>query len=358
MKNICFYIDNLGRGGAERVISTLANMFSKDGYRVYFVCNKNVNNEYELNPDIVRSTIINELGDVKCKVVKKIKTVCFLRKYFKDNKIDIGIAFMGGNNFILLLASFLSSVKTIVSVRNDPEYEYPTMMHKIIYSILFPTADKIIFQTSDEKRYFNKRIQSLGEIIYNPVADRFYCNNYTGERKDIVTVGRLVNQKNQKLLIDAFSEISDSYKDVNLIIYGEGELYEELNEYIYKLNLADRIFLKGVVKDIERHVGRAVVFVMCSQNEGLPNALMEAMALGVPVISTNCRGGGPAELIENEKNGILIPCDNKRELIVAMKKMLDSKEKRILLADNAKRTAMKFNEKTIYNKWKIIVNGL
>lgn len=356
MKRICFCIDTLGRGGAERVMATLANMLSERDYEIFFVTNRHADNEYELNHKIRKITLseVIKLSDYNC--IAKIQQAFYLRKIFKRKSIEIGIAFMGGNNFALLTAGLFLPLKKIVSVRNDPSFEYSTFLHRLLYSVLFPTADRIIFQTNEEKKYFNKRIQSIGEIIMNPTADKFYHNELGGTGSDIVTVGRLAPQKNHKLLISAFAEIYNDYPSTNLIIYGEGELRGELEQQIDMLGLKNRVFLRGIVVNVERYICDAAMFVMCSNHEGMPNALMEAMALGLPVISTDCRGGGPAELIDNEINGILIECNNIKDLVSAMRRILDSKEERIILANNAKKKAKEFHENNVFYRWEKIIN--
>lgn len=355
-KRICFCIDTLGRGGAERVMANLANEFYKNGYEVFFVCNRRAEKEYELLDRIRQVFLCDILQLSKYNCIAKMQQMLFLRKFLRKNNIDVGISFMGGNNFALLTATLFSPIKSIVSVRNTPETEYPTVLHKILYKLLFPTASKIVFQTTEEKEYFSERIQKLGTIIYNPVSDKFYHNNTNKCGNNIVTVGRLVPQKNQKMLIDAFKSLKKEYPNIKLQIYGDGELRQELEEYIKALNMRDCISLHNAVVDIERHINTAMMFVMTSKNEGMPNALMEAMALGLPVISTDCRGGGPRELIRHKHNGLLV--HSQSELVEAMKLILNNPDYGKVLGENAKLSAADFHEKKIFAKWENLINEI
>ena len=179
-----------------------------------------------------------------------------------------------------------------------------------------------------------------------------------GKKKEIVAVGRLHWQKNYPLLIDAFSEISKKYKDYKLTIYGEGEERKRLQEIINNKKLTKRITLAGNVSDIKKYISSSKLFVMTSDFEGMPNSLIEAMVLGLPVISTDCPCGGPKELIENNKNGILIKVGNKDELINAIDKVLSNEKMASQLGLSAKKIVDKVNPNYINNQWKNFINEI
>lgn len=146
-------------------------------------------------------------------------------------------------------------------------------------------------------------------MIHNPVyidINRYKVPNKFDNR--IVAVGRLSNQKNYQMLIEAFSIIKDDFPQCNLEIYGEGPLRDELDSLIKKYGLSDRVFLMGAFPDVLERIYGSRLFVMSSKYEGMPNALMEAMSMGIPVISTDCPCGGPSELIQDGVNGFL--CEN------------------------------------------------
>lgn len=357
-KRICFTIDTLGRGGAERVMSNLANFFAKldNKYTVFFICNRHAEKEYELHPKVHQIFLCDEINISQYNCIAKIQQMFFLRKFFKVHNIDVGIAFMGGNNFALILSTLFQSTKSVVSVRNVPQHEYPTILHKFLYTVLFPKANRIVFQTGEEMSYFCKRIRQKGIIIVNPVHDKFYHCNRKPTSNRIVSVGRLVEQKNHKLLIDAFGEITAKYDSITLHIYGDGDLREDLERYIEIKQLQRKVLLHNSVVNIEKHICDAMMFVMTSNHEGMPNALMEAMAMGLPVISTDCAGGGPRELIDSGKNGILVR--TKDDLMESMQLLLDDENYRCYLADNARISAESFHENNIFEIWEKLVDNL
>ena len=311
---ILFYINAISHGGAERVISNLANEFSNKGYDVTVVTSFPSEWEYFLTDGICRVNLRNERLDGFIR--RNVLLTRDLRKVIKTEKPDVAISFMAEPNFRLIMATRGLKVRTLVSVRNDPDREYPTKIHRSLAKTLFKMADGVVFQTGDAKEWFPKKIQEKSRIIMNQVDERFFNTTFDGERKNIVTTGRLTAQKNHRLLIEAFSTICDKIED-NLIIYGEGELREELESYVKKLGLSDRIFLPGAVKDVPETIKSARLFVLSSDYEGMPNSLLEAMALGLPCVSTDCPCGGPREVLGNI-DGCLVEVGNAEQLAERM----------------------------------------
>lgn len=176
-------------------------------------------------------------------------------------------------------------------------------------------------------------------------------NNKKERENVIVSVGRLVEQKNQKVLINAFSKIAKKYPEYKLKIFGEGNLREELQKQIDDLNMKDKIYLCGVCDNIKEQLEKAKIFVLPSNYEGMPNALIEAMASGCSVISTDCPCGGPRELIENNKNGILVPVNNEQELSNKIEYLIKNEEKAKIMGENAKKVQEKLNPDNILKQW-------
>ena len=158
-------------------------------------------------------------------------------------------------------------------------------------------------------------------------------------------------QKNQKMLIEAFSKIHSNYPEYQLVIYGEGKLRHQLQEQIDLLGLQERISLPGSRSDVLEQIKDASLFVLPSDFEGMPNVLIEAMALGLPCISTDCPCGGPRELIQNGVNGILISVGDVEALACEMSKVLDDSEMSALLGKNAVQIREKLNMEKIGKEW-------
>ena len=215
---------------------------------------------------------------------------------------------------------------------------------------MFEQADGIVFQTPEAKACFSEKIQNKSVIIPNMVNEIFYSTAKKANRKNVVTAGRLSSGKNHKLLIEAFAKIKGNGAD-DLVIYGEGELRSALEEMVRQRGLDGRVFLPGAVTDVAGMLSAAKLFVLSSDYEGMPNALMEAMAMGLPCISTDCPCGGPHMLIEDGKDGLLVPVNDAEALAQAIQTLLQDEALADGLGANAQTKLKKCDPATIAGKW-------
>lgn len=347
---ITFCISSLSKGGAERVISILANGLIEEN-EIEIIVNTKLNTAYkfdnkikilELDKKIHTNTLLKNMARVK-----------LINEELKKEKPDIILTFLPMPSFRILYANRKLKIPIIVADRNDPKQEYKSFIYKVLMKWLYPKADGFVFQTNEQKEYFKKEIQKKSKVIFNPIKEEFLVEgNSNKERKNvIVSVGRLVEQKNQKILINAFSKIANKYPEYKLKIFGEGNLKRELQKQIDDLNMKDRIYLCGVCDNIKEELEKAKIFVLSSNYEGMPNALIEAMASGCAVISTDCPCGGPRELIENNKNGILVPVNNEQELSNKIEYLIRNEEKAKIIGENAKKVQEKLNPDNILQQW-------
>lgn len=354
MKKMMFYINTIGYGGAERVITNLADRFSKDGYEVTLVTSYGLETEYTYSENINR-VILSPIR-IASQLKRNIVLTKCLRKQVKKVKPDILVSFMGESNFRAIVSCMGTKTSCVVSVRNDPDREYPNRVFKFLAKFLYRFASGVVFQTEDAKMWFPEKIQKNSQIILNQADIRFYEETSADEHKDIVTTGRLVPQKNHNMLIDAFAKIKDETED-NLYIYGQGADKEKLEEKINKMGLKNRVFLPGPTSNVPEIVKKSKVFVLSSDFEGMPNSLMEAMVLGCACISTDCPCGGPRYLINNMENGILVPVRDTDKMAESMKLLLSDDELRTKLGESAKEKATEFHPDVIYGKWENYLKG-
>ena len=354
MRKILFYIDSLRAGGAQRVMSNLVRYFAETGYDVILV-NDYIDSEpdlirYDVPTSVKRLALRHELAGNK--YIKNVERILNLRRIAKAEKPDVMLSFLGKPNKRLLLATVGLQSKKIVSVRNDPLKEYgKSIFNKIIANTLFSFADGVVFQTEDAMKYFNKSIREKSTIILNPVSQSFFDTEWIGQSKTIITCGRLEKQKNHRLLINAFAQIAEQYSDYDLIIYGEGPLRAELEDLCSELGLQNRVYLPGNTDKIPMLIQQSSVFVLSSDFEGMPNALMEALAEGAPCISTDCPCGGPKVLIQDGINGLLTDCGNDSMLAEKIRFLLGNTEQAKKLGDAARELSNEFLPEIIYRKW-------
>lgn len=356
MKKIIFYINAIHDGGAERVMVNLAEYFSDNGYETILLTSFRDEWEYPLANTVRRLTL--EKKEIKQSRIKRnVSRVKKLRNLCKNEKPDILISFMEEPNFRAILATRGLSIKTVVSVRNDPNKEYAGKLGWFVGKILLPMADGCVFQTKDAQKWFPKRLQNKSKIIYNAVKEDFFHVQRKPVRGEIVTCGRLVKQKNHAMLIDAFSEAVKDYPFAKLRIYGDGPLREELQKQIDRLNLSGKAFLMGATNNVEKALQTADVFVLSSDYEGMPNALMEAMAAGVPCISTDCPCGGPKELLQGCE-GTLFAVKGKEKLTSLINSMLKDTSKKVVNSNCVRMQAQKFTSQKIMEEWRCYIDSL
>ena len=344
-------------GGAERVLTNLANWLGKNtNNEIFLVSVEGHGQPYKICDDIIFDSFPLRTDCSKLKIHFQIlkNTKLAIRKF----KPDIIVCFSIYPMLYAMLQHKLSSkkIKFFFSERNDPRLEYG-LLSRIIRWFVLKRADGIVFQTNDAMNYFPDSIKRKSIVIHNPVSvdvSKYPLWDKTDNR--IVTVGRLAPQKNQKLLIEAFDKIKDVYPELTLEIYGEGPLRNELQSIINEKSLNNRVFLKGARSDILDCIYGARLFVLPSLYEGMPNALMEAMALGIPVISSDCPCGGPRELIDNGKNGILFINNNINDLIMKIKSLLNNKNI-IDITSNEIKIRQNHSIEKIFNKWRLMISN-
>lgn len=288
---------------------------------------------------------------------RNIFTTIRLRKLIKEKKPDVVVSFMAEPNFRAIIATIGLRTKCLVSVRNDPEKEYPNTLFKLAARTLYRLADGIVFQTSEAKAWFSQSIQKKSRIIFNQVDTVFFDTKLKMNREAIVTTGRLVPQKNHELLIRAFALVADRIRD-NLIIYGDGELENYLKGLVNELGINNRVFFPGATQNIPEALSSAKMFVLSSDFEGMPNSLLEAMAIGLPCISTDCPCGGPRNIVEHEKSGILVPVGDVVAMSTAIENVVTNDGKLCNLGENAKIRARLFRPDVILQEWKEYIDTI
>lgn len=362
---VLFTIYSLGLGGAERVAATLANRFADDGDSVVMALQTRVEKEYPLDPKVkVLVTGLSEEEEKKSRVVKPLLRVRKLRRALDDEKPDVVIAFMKKSIYHAILARGSRKIPIVASVRNDPRKFYCERMDPFFIRTLMPKADWTVFQTQDEQSFFPEAVQKKSSVIVNPVHPKYLHLPKAARTKRVVNVGRIVEQKNQLLLVDAFSIFSKTHPDFTLTIYGadgpdpEDHTPEKLQARIRELGLAEKVSLPGNSAHLERDLPDAAMFVLSSDYEGMPNALMEAMAMGIPVISTDCPAGGPKMLIRDGKNGLLTPVGDAAALAEKMSYLADHPQDAERMGDEARKIEEIADPEQVYQAWRGVAESV
>lgn len=353
-------IGSLNKGGSERVLVNLAEYFCSRGYGVTVVTQYQAPCEYGISGRIRR--VYSEISEEeigKSRILNFWKRFLKLRGIWKREKPDLILSFIGKNNMMAVLTSRFLGIPTVVSVRGEPKEEYASAALRLAAGILFRLADGVVLQTAASMDFFPAAVRRKAVVLKNSLNPAFMREPYGGEReKRIVAVGRVDANKNHEMVIRAFAEIADRFPDYGLTIYGEGELRPALIKKAEELGLGERICMPGAVSDVADAIYRASVFVLSSYSEGMPNTLMEAMALGIPCVSTDCSGGGPGALIVHGENGMLVEPGNWKEMAENLQKILSDPKLARKIGGNAAKIQKELAPERINASWEEYFCGL
>ena len=327
MIKIVFVLPDMAGGGTERVVALLSNEFVKRGFPVTILLFAGSHTEYPLDKR-VEVIVAGETSGGKISV--RLKRLKAMRRFYKENKGCYIFAFSAMGAVFSALAAFGIPHRMLVSERNDPSrYEHGT-----VRNLAYLKAEKLILQTEEMRRLFPDKLQKRAVVIPNPVSSDI-PKPFRGERKKrVVSVARLQPQKNQKLLIAAFADFVRQHQDYELHIFGVGELEEELRRQAARLGIEDKVIFRGFSSNVKQEIWDSAMFVLSSDYEGISNSMIEALAMGVPVISTDCPVGGSRAYIKNGISGILTPVGDKEALTKAMMKVADSPQFAEILSQN------------------------
>lgn len=366
VNKIMFHLNSLGRGGAERVVSLLASKFAEDNYQVVIATEWQEEDEYPISDKVRRIHAgLTEKQEQSSGLSKQIYRVTNLRKAIKEEKPDVIFSFCVKANYRATMATTGMKVPVIISVRSDPKVSYVGKKKEIVNKLFLNRATGCVFQTEEAQSFFDDVLQKKSTIICNPVNEKFLNAVRKTPAKKIVCIGRLVKLKNQILLIKAFERILKQYPDYQLYFYGgcsEDDCKEELMEYVNgtevavpgekSIPLKEKVHFMGISNTLEIDIADAVMFVLPSNYEGMPNALMEAMTLGIPSISTDCPCGGSRYWIEHMKNGQLFPVGDEDALEQAILFYIENPEKAEEMGKAGREKLKSATLDKVYVQWK------
>ena len=302
-----------GNGGAERQIIMLSNALVDRGHDVTLIALAECNLCFELSS---RVKLIDLSGVEKNKGNKIVNRFIAYRRMIKGIMPDVSVHYFFQSAYFSVVLPKKRRGKIIYSERGDPyDSEFSGALGVIRWLADF-FIDGFVFQSKGAQFFFSDKIKARSVIIPNSVSIT-NIEEYpvqTVREKRIVSIGRLHPQKNFQLLLEAFSKIAFDFPEYQLEIYGDGEQKEELIALSEKLGLSERVHFIPPQRQIFKLIYKASLFVLTSNFEGMPNALMEAMALGLPCVSTDCRPGGARDLIKDNENGFIVPVGDVKTL--------------------------------------------
>lgn len=343
MKIACV-IGAFSYGGAERVMTNLVNYFCESNEVLFIAVVKRQEVAYEIDSKV---KVFNGIG-----IDYKIKAVAKLKHIISREKPDVVISFLTQINLLCIMAMMGMKIPLIVSERNDPRRTRGNLM-KILRFFLYPLADGFVFQTDDVAKYFTRNIRNRSAIIPNPIylSDDDLKYRPVRRNNEIVMACRLEKQKNIDLAVRAIGRLKPDFSAIKLVIYGEGSEKKHLESLIESLDLEDNVVLKGTSNQLHKDIRDSSIFLLTSDFEGMPNALMEAMALGLCCVSTDCPAGGPRMLITDEKNGLLFRVGDLDGLEEKIRFIMARPETMRKIGEEARKVYDIFNPQYICKLW-------
>lgn len=397
-KKIVFVMKLMAGGGAERVISLLTSQYVKRDFEVTLLLTHQsladadlTNIDSKVNvisvPDeatetsysevseklyLLISRIIGKLGKLfklqrvldKSLVLKYLSSnfssIIYMRRYFNQHKNSTVVSFLYDSIFYSLL-SVTKSNKLILSERGDPCQSLASKTTMAFLKNEFQKADGFVFQSPDAQHWYKDNTKVRGTVIFNPIKNGL-PEPFIGERrKCIVNFCRINPQKNLPLLLEAFELFSESYPDYELHIYGDSsteadiQYFETVKEKRESLKSKDRVFFFPASRDIHRLIRDYSMFVSSSDFEGMSNSMLEALALGLPCVCTDCPAGGARAVIKDGENGLLVPVNDAVSLSEAMKRIISEKGLSEKLSENAVKIREEQSLEKIIEKWMEII---
>lgn len=351
--NINFFITSLGGGGAERVVCNLANYLTASQHQVTISVLRGDDDTYSLEKNVSKQYL--QLGYYKERKsrlyrLKEILTVVKFLKHLPKGTLLVSFLELPVA-YSLILRRFYTQ-KLIICERNNPLFY--SKGYQRIFEKLAHKADGCVCQTKAIMDWYLPALDEKAKWAVIPNALSKDVLDSTPSPLNghlIMSMGRLEPQKNQRMLIEAFAEIASDFPEYELSIYGKGPLETELKKQIEDLGIENKVHLPGFTNDVVSAYRQSSMFVLTSEHEGMPNVLAEAMAMGLPCISTDCGGGGARELIQDGINGLLIKRGDKEDLLKSMRYLLKDPGYANHLRQQALKIRKQLTPETIHLKW-------
>ncbi|QCP50008.1 glycosyltransferase family 4 protein [Trinickia violacea] len=356
---IVLVVSAMGPGGAERVAAILSGAWTarSDSVTLVATYSKGGDSFFRLSDKVRVIFLAERTARNASKLFGYAARMAALRRIFVEEQPDVIVSFLTNVNVTAILASRGLRIPVVACEHNDPAADGRSVLWKTLCRLVYPQASALTFLSESMAAEFRRAREGVTPciaVVPNPVPDELFGiakPRRAGGRKRLISVGRLHPQKHYELLIETFAKIADEFEDWDLWIWGEGSERSMLTDRIAKLHLADRVFLPGRTQAAWDEMAAADAFVLSSRFEGMPMALMESMALGVPAVAFDCPSG-PRELMRDGQDGLLIPPGDSDALAAALRRLLSDGSLREELGNKGARSIReRYSVATILAVW-------
>lgn len=350
---LVFVIAALDCGGAQRVASLLCSAWARRGERVAILTYEDGRTPpfFPLEPsiEVVPLSLLGSSGGLGA-AARNLGRVRTLRRAIASRNPDVVVSFLDTTNVLTLLATRGLGIPVVVSERIDPRFWEIGTAWSLLRRITYPFADRVVVQTRGAASRF-PWLRRPPAIVANPVpAPPESALPEVPDPPRIVAMGRLTLQKGFDLLLRAVALLPGRHAGLEIVLAGAGPEGPALRRLADELALGDRLRLPGNVEDPGGLLRSATLFVLSSRYEGFPNVLLEAMAEGVAVVATDCPSG-PSEIVEDGRNGLLVPSEDPGALAAAIARLLDDTALRARLGAEARKVRERYSIEATVERW-------
>ncbi len=354
---ILLVIDSLRGGGAERQISQMANYWARKGWAVTLASwsSSEVPDFYELDPGVTREhlDIWSFARRRERPLVAAMRSIWRLARLIRRIHPDVVLSFSEASNVLAVAACKATRTRCVVANRQNPDFVMSAKRHwRIPVAIAYANAASVVVQTKAAAQWMKEKFGLRCEVIPNALRDLLTPSGL--RQKTVVCVGRLDEHKGHDILIRAFEKLRDAHRDWRLVIVGDGSMKQSLEALCNELNIREHVEFAGASSNVESWMESAGIFVLPSWHEGFPNVLIEAMAMGAPVISADCPYG-PSEIITDNRDGRLVPVGDIEQLAVAMADLIASPAQRQELGLRALDVRSRYRQDAVMALWQDVV---
>ncbi len=363
---IALLTSSLGAGGAERVATTLCNAWDKRGDSVKLISTYSGGGKpfYDIEAGVDLEFLSDIVGDNSKSFMNYIRRYFALRRTLLKTKPDVVVSFLPNVNVVSILALAFTGIPVVVCERRDPSSQPTNKFWEYGCSVLYRFADAVVVQTQNVRNTIGEIYPNLKKVvtIANPLSleliqrqpERVDC----AVRKSLLSLGRLAPEKQVEHTILTFSRIASAFSDWDLHIYGDGPMREELEVLTRELKLSSRIFFGGRTINPWQIMESSDLFVMTSRFEGFPNALLEAMCMGLPCVAYDCPSG-PQDISLGGKVALLANLNNQDQLSTHLSSLMGNQELRNNLGKLARESVIeRFHLNKVLNDWDNLFKGL
>lgn len=321
-KKILFIVNSLKLSGAGKMVHYISGLCA-EYYNTVYAASLSSSEMVKKDNGVIYTYVPQKNSGG---YLARLKTIRNIRLFIKELEPDVCIAFVSDVAFSARVATLFNNKVICVSAERGDPYTLPWIWKKLV-SWAYKHSDYCFFQLDKARDFFGKRVRSKSFVIPNLFTPNATAVPYTGVRhKTIVSAGRFAYQKGYDILIKAFKDIHFRHPEYTMTIYGDGPLKDEYNALVADLGLQDVVSFPGYVKDVASAVREEGIFVLPSRYEGIPNVLIEVLAMGVPTVSADCTPGGPAFLTNNGERGLLFPVGDIQKLTDAIERLITDED--------------------------------